>query len=696
MRSIRSFLIAVIGSVVLGVCALAISIAYAFAHSTSMGIIYRDLLVLANSVSSYIADELDKEMAVLQTIVATGTISSTELTLEEKAEYLVAIRDLDPARLNYLVSDTKGDGVATNGTRINVADRGYFTRAMQGMFYISEPLEDMTRTGELSFVYSVPIRNRQTGSVMGVLVLNKDARDLSNILAGIAIGESGGPFVVNNLTGDTMAHYRNFSQVMQNVQAVAIENPSLRELAAFNATMRMGGEGFGEYSYEGTTYIAAYAQLPSEYCDWSVACVAPISEFTQGVTAMLAAMIVAAVVLSAAGVAVAILIARRIAKPLSIACEGLKSIANDWDLTTRIATVGNDEIAAVGESVNSFVGSLGEMIGNIISRAASMGEIGLELSEKTAAISRDVSSISADIGDLDTAAQQQSVSVTETAATITEIAHNLDYLNSRIEGQASAVTESFSAIQQMLSNIATISESLSKSTDRFDKLKGSATGGKGSISAVQELVAKLSLQSDSLLEANNVIDNIAAQTNLLAMNAAIEAAHAGEAGKGFAVVAEEIRKLAEDSASQSKTIAAGLKATIELIKSIVSAATAADGAFDNVAANIASVTALVNDINDTMLQQNEGSRQIIDALQEIEETTMHIRDSSAEMNSGSQAIINEMGRLESVSLQLKDHTDSIADSGEEIASAIAAIAQNSASNKDAIDGLVSMTGKFKL
>ena len=135
---------------------------------------------------------------------------------------------------------------------------------------------------------------------------------------------------------------------------------------------------------------------------------------------------------------------------------------------------------------------------------------------------------------------------------------------------------------------------------------------------------------------------------------------------------------------------------MDLIKNIVNAATAADGAFDTVATNIVSVATLGNEINAAMAEQNEGSQQIVEALQEIERTTMHIRDSSAEMNGGSQAIINEMSRLESVSLQLKDHTDSITETVEAIAKSIAAIAQNTSSNKDAIDSLVAMTGKFRL
>ena len=434
---------------------------------------------------------------------------------------------------------------------------------------------------------------------------------------------------------------------------------------------------------EGTPYSVCLAVTES-----SVLVVSRIMLIVAGVTTILIALILLG------GMTLA---THPILQSLDIVNTTMQEIAEgSGDLTVKLRAAGADEIVAIGRGFNKFVSTLNMMIGSIASNAVSMAKIGGELSDSAAEISRDVSSITADIEDLDAVAQQQSVSVTETAATITQIAQNLDTLNSRIEGQSSAVTESFAAIQQVLSNIEGISNSLSQATGSFDKLKGSATGGKGSINAVQELVAKLASQSDSLLEANSVINNIASQTNLLAMNAAIEAAHAGEAGKGFSVVAEEIRKLAESSSAQSKTIAAGLKATIELIKSIVNAATAADGAFDTVTANIDSVAALVHEINASMHNQSSGSQQIINALREIADTTAHIRDNSAEMNSGSQSILTEMSRLENVSLQLKDRTDSITASVEAINSSISAIAQNSNSNKDAIDSLVGMTEKFKL
>ena len=248
----------------------------------------------------------------------------------------------------------------------------------------------------------------------------------------------------------------------------------------------------------------------------------------------------------------------------------------------------------------------------------------------------------------------------------------------------------------MVANIGSLSENVSKAAESFGELRRSANDGRESINAVQELVNKLSLQSDSLLEANSVIDNIANQTNLLAMNAAIEAAHAGEAGKGFSVVAEEIRKLAESSASQSKTIAAGLKATIAAINNIAQATTTADNAFGAVAAKIGSVTELVSAIDLAMSEQNAGNRQVLDALRGIEDGTTNIRNGAVEMTSGTETILKEISQLAGVSQQVQERSASIAKAAEAIDGALEEIVRSSGSNSEAIDVLADITGRFKL
>jgi methyl-accepting chemotaxis protein len=213
---------------------------------------------------------------------------------------------------------------------------------------------------------------------------------------------------------------------------------------------------------------------------------------------------------------------------------------------------------------------------------------------------------------------------------------------------------------------------------------------------VIELVKNVSSQSEHLLETNEIIDAIASQTNLLAMNAAIEAAHAGEAGKGFSVVSDEIRKLAENSAEQSKVIESDLKKVVETISTIVDASAKADDAFGAVTKQIKEANGLIQEIRMSMKEQNEGSRQVLEALDEIQNITFQIRDGSLEMNQGASMILKEMSRLEDISRKVQKSTQDIARASDTIGQTIEEVLELTGKNTEVVKALNDVTGRFKL
>jgi methyl-accepting chemotaxis protein len=212
---------------------------------------------------------------------------------------------------------------------------------------------------------------------------------------------------------------------------------------------------------------------------------------------------------------------------------------------------------------------------------------------------------------------------------------------------------------------------------------------------VRELIKDVSNQSQHLLETNEIVDAIASQTNLLAMNAAIEAAHAGEAGKGFSVVSDEIRKLAESSSEQSRVIETALKKVVGTIDTIVDASAHADEAFESVAKQINEANGLVQEIRMAMKEQNEGSRQVLEALDEIQNITVQIRDGSLEMNQGADMILKEMTRLEDISLKVQKSTQDIARSSDAITTAIGEITSVTERNLGAVNSLTKLAERFK-
>ncbi|HNY22003.1 MAG TPA: methyl-accepting chemotaxis protein [Treponemataceae bacterium] len=394
---------------------------------------------------------------------------------------------------------------------------------------------------------------------------------------------------------------------------------------------------------------------------------------------------------------VSVILGKRVVGPIVNTTKTLKDISEgSGDLTYRLEVSGKDEISEVGIHFNNFVETLQGMIGQVKTQSDTMSEVSEGLEERAKSIQQGISGISANVGDLNAQTEEQGASVTETSSTIHQIAKNIESLTQQISNQSASVTESSAAIQQMVSNINSISVNLDRAGGSFEYLLGASSNGRDSMQNVIELVKDVSHQSEHLVETNEIIDAIASQTNLLAMNAAIEAAHAGEAGKGFSVVADEIRKLAESSSEQSKVIEGELKNVVTTISTIVDASAKADDAFGAVATQIKEANGLIQEIRMAMKEQNEGSQQVLEALEEIQNITVQIRDGSMEMNQGAAMILKEMARLEDISRKVQRSTQDIARSSDAIGETVEGIMSATTKNTEVVKALSGITDRFKI
>lgn len=211
-----------------------------------------------------------------------------------------------------------------------------------------------------------------------------------------------------------------------------------------------------------------------------------------------------------------------------------------------------------------------------------------------------------------------------------------------------------------------------------------------------EKIARIAGRSHSLLEANEVIAGIASQTNLLAMNAAIEAAHAGEAGKGFSVVADEIRRLSETAAEQSRGIGGELRLVGEVINEVVASAGQSESSFEELAALITDTGALIREVHLAMQEQNEASRQALDAIRQMNEITGEVRKGSAEMSLGNKTILGEMARLLDMARTIESRIGELAEAALRIEGDAQLSAENAESTKATIATMEENIGRFKV
>jgi methyl-accepting chemotaxis protein len=387
-----------------------------------------------------------------------------------------------------------------------------------------------------------------------------------------------------------------------------------------------------------------------------------------------------------------------IRKPLKAALE-LAGAITRGDLTVKVTAASlesQDEFGKLMRALNHMQEDLAHSVRQIDTSSKALEQVGGQLGQALDDAVDAVGSIGQTVEEVNASVQNQSASVTETSATITQIVKSIEGLRADIEEQASAVTESSASIEQMMSNIQSVTRNVEQMGDEFGKLVGASDTGKGKLLTVTDKVKIVSAQSRKLLEANGVIKGIAAQTNLLAMNAAIEAAHAGEAGRGFAVVADEIRKLAEMSAKQSGEISKDIASILKEITTVVAAAGDSEKAFGVILEEIGVLNRYEQEIKQAMLEQSEGSRQILEAIAQINQITAHVKDNATEITEGSRSIRTEMQNLAASTEELNANMHRIDDGTKRIRTTTTLLEEAGQRNGEQITALAGVVTKFTI
>lgn len=362
----------------------------------------------------------------------------------------------------------------------------------------------------------------------------------------------------------------------------------------------------------------------------------------------------------------------------------------------NLPIVSRDEVGVLSLQLNTFYNTTKNLLSEFASSTKQSEHVAKELAVQMSNSENSVSTIVDNVSSIKNLVIDQSAGVEETHATVIQIQKGLQDLNSSIESQAASVTESSAAVEQMVANIRSVTSILNKNSEAVDNLGKASDLGQNKVQEAVESSKQILEESAGLLEASNVIQNIASQTNLLAMNAAIEAAHAGEAGKGFAVVADEIRKLAEESNEQGKTITGRLKNLETSITAIANNTQEVEDQFRVIFDLTKTVNNQENVIKSAMDEQSSGSEQVLIAMHSINDITDSVRNGANLMLKGSEEVASEMGLLAKGTEKITESITEIGDNSKLISQAVDKANETSKKNSETVEGISQLIGTFEL
>ncbi|MDR3200982.1 MAG: methyl-accepting chemotaxis protein, partial [Spirochaetales bacterium] len=429
--------------------------------------------------------------------------------------------------------------------------------------------------------------------------------------------------------------------------------------------------------------------------DWYMSAYLPFSigeYLASPMTGLFAAMILVVIVIFI----IFNIFIRNFLRPLDRVVTLLKEISADWDLTRRLKIKAKDEIGNMADFLNLTFEKIMELLQGIKGQTASLSATGEELAGNMGATAGTINNITSNIQNMRGQVSSQAEEVAESGIALEHIMAAIEKLGSNIAVQAESVDQSSSAIEEMIANIHSVTETLVKNSANINSLSKSSETGRVDLQAVAEDIQKIAKESEGLLEINEVMQNIASQTNLLSMNAAIEAAHAGESGKGFAVVADEIRKLAENSAEQSKTISAVLKKIKESIDIITKSTEVVLTHFEAIEQEVKTVSTQESHIRSAMEEQETGSKNILDAITQLNSATSLVKTASDDMTAESRAVIKQSENLKRITAEVSGGMEEVSRGAEQIDVAVNRVNEISSENKNNIESLSLAVGKFKV
>ncbi len=678
-------------------------------YKNSKSEINQRLTQIAADETNYITEWAKERMMNVKTLTTLDAIQGFD---SEKAPQILKnyLSLWGGAESFALVNKDGITNLNTDNMTIDVHDRQYFMEAISGAEFVSDAVVSRG-TGNVIIVNAAPVI--QNGKPIGVMMGNIPVGAIYEQLSKLQLGTTGEAYLIKQ--DGTMITQPKYEEYLINqglVEETAILNYKMDTHAS--QQIAAGNSGTAEYvNYAGDKVMGSYVWIPS--LRWGLVIEQSLNELTAPVKRLLLDSIILSVIVLIAIVLIVIFTTRSIVRSIRKMSDIADQLAVG-NLQQQVEVKGKDEIAVLANSFQRIIGyqkemsaaarqiaggdltgnvtplseadelgnafammiqKLNETVGNVAQNAVNLENAAAELSNAANQAGQATSQIAMTIQQVAKGTTDQADAVTKTASAVEEMTNAIDGVAKGAQEQslavsrASEITEQMNqAIQQVTGNAeavtrdsAVAAEAARKGSETVEKTLNGMQSIKTKVGLSGEKVQEMGRRSQEIGAIVETIEDIASQTNLLALNAAIEAARAGEHGKGFAVVADEVRKLAERSTLATKEIG-GL------------------------------ISGILSTVDEAVVAMEEGSKEVENGVENANAAGVALSEilTAAEaVNSQAQLAADASERMKAASEELVTAVDSVSAVVEENTASTEEMAANSGEVSQAIENIASVS-----